>query len=159
MNRACSPALPVRGRSTADNMGALVHRSTVDPSIRGRPGRQFCPVTTGVSVAGPTLHTSGNALCADYAFSANRLAQLSAEQAQTATRAQLLALMTEESLRAKVACERWQVPYPGVVVMHSGPVSPAQQLWVDLLCCGHGAVLAGVTAATSDGLTGVQVAQ
>ena len=42
-------------------------------------------------------------------------------------------LMTEESLRAKVASERWQIPYPGVVVMHSGPVSPAQQLWVDLL--------------------------
>ena len=69
----------------------------------------------------------------------------------------MLALMTEESLRAKVASERWQVPYPGVVVMHSGPVSPAQQLWVDLLCCGHGAVLAGVTAATAEGLTGFQV--
>jgi hypothetical protein len=77
-------------------------------------------------------------------------------QEQTASRGQLLGFMTEEALRAKVASKRWQVPYPGVVVMHSGPVSPAQQLWVDLLCCGQGAVLAGLTAATADGLTGIQ---
>ena len=77
-------------------------------------------------------------------------------QEQTASRAQLLTFMTKDAVRAKVVSKRWQVPYPGVVIMHSGPISPAQQLWVDLLCCGEGAVLAGLTAAIADGLTGFQ---
>jgi hypothetical protein len=80
------------------------------------------------------------------------LAELSAQQKQTASRAQILRFMTEEQLRAKVSSGRWQLPEAGVVVMHSGLVFPDQQLWVDLLCCGQGAVLAGLTAAIADGL-------
>jgi hypothetical protein len=64
--------------------------------------------------------------------------------------------MTEEALRAKVASGRWQTPHPGVVAMHSGPLVPGQRLWVDVLSCGPGAVLAGLTAAIADGLTGLE---
>jgi hypothetical protein len=83
-------------------------------------------------------------------------AALSAKQDQIASRSQLLAVMTEGTLRWMISSGRWQVPHHGIVVMHSGPVSPSQQLWVDLLCCGTGAVLAGLTAATEDGLTGFE---
>jgi very-short-patch-repair endonuclease len=89
-------------------------------------------------------------------LASHQVATLAAAQSQTASRVQLLRLMSEEKLRAKVASGRWQVPHAGVVVMHSGPISAEQQLWVDLLCCGQGAVLAGLTAATADGLTGIE---
>ena len=40
----------------------------------------------------------------------------------------------------------------GVYVAHSGPLRPAQQLWVAVLGCGSDAVLAGLTAAREGGL-------
>ncbi|NHC16504.1 hypothetical protein G9H71_22205, partial [Motilibacter sp. E257] len=49
---------------------------------------------------------------------------------------------------------RWQRGAPGVLVAHSGPLSPRQELWVDVLSAETGAVLAGLTAATIDGLRG-----
>ncbi len=82
------------------------------------------------------------------------LAGLLAEQQGVATRAQLLRLMSVESLRWKVESGRWQVPHPGVVVTHSGPIAPDQAIWVDLLCCGRAAVLAGLSAAAQDGWEG-----
>jgi hypothetical protein len=117
-------------------------------------------VTSATRAPEATLLLAGKAVL-DQALSGGplpdeALAKLSAEQHQTATRAQLLNFMTEEGIRAKVASGRWQLPHPGILVMHSGPVSAAQQLWVDLLCCGPGAVLAGLTAAIADGLTGIQ---
>jgi hypothetical protein len=110
-------------------------------------------VTPNVNVAESPPPTQSLAIPA---LDGDALAVLSAKQDQTASRAQLLRLMSEEALRAKLSSGRWQVPSPGVVVMHSGPISSAQQLWVDLLCCGRGAVLAGLTAAVADGLTGIQ---
>ena len=117
-------------------------------------------MTSAIRAPDSTLLRAGKAVfdraLSDSPLPGEALAKLSAEQDQTATRAQLLRFMTEDGIRAKVASGRWQVPHPGVVVMHSGPVSAAQQLWVDLLCCGQGAVLAGLTAAIADGLTGIE---
>jgi hypothetical protein len=77
-------------------------------------------------------------------------------QERTATRAQLLEHVSEEELRWFMASGRWQVPHPGVVVAHSGPLSEMLRVWVALLGCGRGAALAGLTAAGLDGLTGQQ---
>jgi hypothetical protein len=79
------------------------------------------------------------------------LEQLLATQKGVASREQLLTGMSEETLRWRLDSKRWQTATPGVVVAHSGPVSPHQQLWVDLLSCGTGAALAGLTAAGLDG--------
>lgn len=57
-------------------------------------------------------------------------------------------------VRWRVERRRWRRPRPGILVTHSGPLSHTQQLWVDLLAAGTGAVLAGLTAACGDGLRG-----
>ena len=82
------------------------------------------------------------------------LESLLTEQLGVLSRAQALEHLTESALDWKVTSGRWQVPTPGVVVTHSGPVIATQQMWVDLLSCGRGAVLGGLTAAALDGLTG-----
>ena len=91
--------------------------------------------------------------------SGGTLADLLVSQDDVATRAQLLRHLSEGQLAWKVGSGRWQVPHAGVVVAHSGPLTAAQQQWVDLLSCGHGAVLAGLTAAVADGLTGHEPAR
>jgi Protein of unknown function (DUF559) len=60
------------------------------------------------------------------------------------------------AVRWRLESGRWQRPYRGVLVTHSGPLSPDQALWVSLLACGSGAVLAGTTAAARGGLTGFE---
>ncbi len=62
----------------------------------------------------------------------------------------------KEAMRWRVGTGRWQRPWHGVVVTHSGPLSRDQQLWAVLLACGPGAVLAGLTAAALDGLAGFE---
>lgn len=49
---------------------------------------------------------------------------------------------------------RWQRPAKGVVVRHSGPLSHDDRVWCELLVQGPRAALAGLTAASFDGLTG-----
>lgn len=49
---------------------------------------------------------------------------------------------------------RWQRPERGVIVTHSGPPTHRQRLWAAVLGAGRGAVLAGATAATLEGLRG-----
>ncbi len=65
-----------------------------------------------------------------------------------------LRFLTEEQLRWKVASGRWQKPARGIVVAQSGPLSARQLLRVALLAAGPRTVLAGLTAAHLDGLTG-----
>ncbi|WP_322749950.1 MULTISPECIES: hypothetical protein [unclassified Frankia] len=61
-------------------------------------------------------------------------------------------------LRWRVSTGRWQRPLRGVVVTHSGPLTRLQWLWCALERAGPGAVLAGSTAATLDGLRGFDAA-
>jgi hypothetical protein len=82
------------------------------------------------------------------------LAQLLADQDNVAARHQLLDVVSEDWLDWRIRSDRWQVVHPGIVVAHSGPLDAAQRRWADLLSCGPGAVLAGLTAATADGLVG-----
>lgn len=61
-------------------------------------------------------------------------------------------------VRWHVDSGRWQRPRRGVIVAHSGPLDAEQRLWVDLLSAGGegDAVLAGLTAASLDGLRGFE---
>lgn len=62
----------------------------------------------------------------------------------------------EPALRAEQRSGRSQRPLHGVVVMHNGPLTAAQELWLDVLAGGQGAVLAGLTAAGAAGLRGFE---
>ena len=57
-------------------------------------------------------------------------------------------------MRWRLGSGRWRRVGPGVLVTQSGPLTEKQRLWVPLLAAGPGAVLAGLTAARLDGLTG-----
>lgn len=59
-----------------------------------------------------------------------------------------------DRVRWMVKSGRWQRPRRGVVVTHSGVLTRQEQVLADLLSCGSGAVLGGITAATLDGLSG-----
>jgi very-short-patch-repair endonuclease len=68
--------------------------------------------------------------------------------------ATVLKFLTENQLRWQVTSGRWQKPIRGVVVAQSGPLTDRQTLRAALLRAGPRAVLAGLTAARLDGLTG-----
>ncbi len=64
------------------------------------------------------------------------------------------AFLTRGELRWRLESGRWQQPCRGVMVAHSGPLTPAQQLRVALAWAGPGSALAGLTAARLHGLRG-----
>ncbi len=93
------------------------------------------------------------------AESASALSDLLAERDGVATTGELLRHLTPEAVEWRLASGRWQRPCRGLVVMHSGPLTTAQQLWVACLWAGPGAVLGGLTAARLDGLRGFDAAE
>lgn len=62
------------------------------------------------------------------------------------------ALFGEGRVRWLVASGRWQRPARGVIVRHSGPLSRGDRLWCELLAQNARAALAGLTAASLEGL-------
>jgi very-short-patch-repair endonuclease len=62
--------------------------------------------------------------------------------------------LTRDVLRWRVSSGRWQLPCRGIVVAQSGPLTEIQVLRIAALWAGPGAALAGLTAATLDGLRG-----
>lgn len=61
-------------------------------------------------------------------------------------------------VRAQLTARRWQRPHRGVVVLHNGPLTPAQTRWADLLRCAPGAVLGGLSALHAEGMDGFEPA-
>jgi very-short-patch-repair endonuclease len=82
------------------------------------------------------------------------LAALLREQDKVIDTASALGWMSRQELRWRVTSGRWQRPCYGIVVAHSGPMTQRQRLWTAVMWAGHGAVLAGLTAARLDGLEG-----
>jgi len=70
------------------------------------------------------------------------------------SRQQAIDLAGRSVVRNRLAQGHWQRPARGVVVTHSGPVTDRQRLWIAVLGAGEGAVCAGLTAATLQGLRG-----
>ena len=65
-----------------------------------------------------------------------------------------LSFMSRAALRWQISSGRWQQPCRGIVVAHSGALTEEQRLWTAVLAAGHGAMLAGLTAARLDGFRG-----
>jgi very-short-patch-repair endonuclease len=82
------------------------------------------------------------------------LIDLLRRQDRVVNTASALAAMSAKELRWRVVSGRWQRLCRGVIVAHSGPITQRQRLWVAALWAGPGGVLAGLTAATLDGLEG-----
>jgi very-short-patch-repair endonuclease len=82
------------------------------------------------------------------------LAELRDRQAGVVTVAAAFRCLGEPAVRWRLASGRWQRACRGVLVTQSGPLTGLQRLWVSILAAGDGAVLAGLTAARLDGLTG-----
>lgn len=85
---------------------------------------------------------------------AEDLAQLCHRQAGVLTAESAIRILGRAAVRWRLASGRWQRAADGVLVTHSGPLTDQQRLWVAVLAAGDGAVLAGLTAARLDGLTG-----
>ncbi|MFC0532665.1 endonuclease domain-containing protein [Phytohabitans kaempferiae] len=80
------------------------------------------------------------------------------EQAGVVTAAHAAALLGRARVRGLLASGRWRRVCRGVLVSHNGPLTAGQALWVAVLAThpsgapGHGALLAGLTAACEGGL-------
>lgn len=61
-----------------------------------------------------------------------------------------------DTVRWRLRTGRWQRPYPGVAVAHSGEITREQRLWISILAAQPGAALRGATAAELAGLTGFE---
>jgi hypothetical protein len=94
----------------------------------------------------PTFEGLSRAAIAD-------LEDLLQDQDGTLTRAQALPILGRSRLGWVLRDGQWQVPVPGVIVAHNGPVSELQRRWVAVHSAGAGAVLAGRAAAVAGGLS------
>lgn len=70
------------------------------------------------------------------------------------TTAQALSLLSRSAVRHRLASGRWQRPARGVIATHNGPLTLDQRERVVLAASPPGSALAGLTAATRQGLTG-----
>jgi very-short-patch-repair endonuclease len=84
------------------------------------------------------------------------LAAMSERQAGVITMASACACLGEPAVRWRLSSGRWRRACRGVLVTQSGPLTDEQRLWARILAAGDGAVLAGLTAARLDGLTGFE---
>jgi uncharacterized protein DUF559 len=82
------------------------------------------------------------------------LAELLSSQDRVLSVGAAMKYLTRDALRWRVSSGRWQQPCRGIVVAHSGPLTEIQELRIAVLWAGPGAVLAGLTAARLDGLSG-----
>jgi very-short-patch-repair endonuclease len=85
---------------------------------------------------------------------ADDLAALLYQQDSVLSVRQVLRHISKGALRHRVACGRWQQPYRGVIVTHSGPLTASQRIWAGLLSVPAPVLLGGVTAARVCGLRG-----
>jgi hypothetical protein len=62
--------------------------------------------------------------------------------------------MSYDQVRWRIQTRRWQSPLRGVVVLHSGPLTPRQRQWAAVLWAGEESALCAATAAELNGLRG-----
>lgn len=135
-----APGLPgPRGSGDHARSGTPVDRHIPGGRARPQPRRRGCP-------GGPARRTLR--LMADLPYPEPDV-HLAAEVGVLAPE---LARLRPE-LGRMLRTQRWK-RYGRVVVMHNGPLTPQQLLWVALLRSPRGVVLAGLTAAARRGLRG-----
>ncbi len=69
-------------------------------------------------------------------------------------RRRLVATHGASHVVAQLSARRWQAPTSDVVVLHNGPLTPEQRVWVVLMAAPPGSMLHGLSAAVHDGLAG-----
>ncbi len=67
---------------------------------------------------------------------------------------EVMQYLTRDAMRWRIRSGRWRQPCRGVIAAQSGPLTEIQALWIAVLWAGAGAALAGLTAASLDGLRG-----
>jgi hypothetical protein len=77
-----------------------------------------------------------------------------ARAAHTVRRTQASSEFGEEVVRANLVANRWQSPLPHIVVLHNGPLTDLQRIWITLLAAPPGSVVGGLSAAGLEGLRG-----
>jgi hypothetical protein len=77
-----------------------------------------------------------------------------ARRAHVVRRADASAEFGDEVVRANLLGRRWQSPLAHLVVLHNGPLTPEQRVWVTLLPAPVGSVIGGLSAAVLDGFKG-----
>ena len=82
------------------------------------------------------------------------LAEMCDRQAGVLTIAAAYRALGAPAVRWRLESDRWRRVGRGVIVAQTGPLSEEQRLWAAVLSAGDGAVLAGLTAAKLDGLSG-----
>jgi hypothetical protein len=58
---------------------------------------------------------------------------------------------SDSRIRAQLRGGRWQAPFPQVIVLHNGPLTPAQKMWSAFMAAPPGAMLHGLSALEHDG--------
>jgi hypothetical protein len=71
-----------------------------------------------------------------------------------ALRQTLASTYGDDHVRAQLTAKRWQRPCGAIIVMHNGPLTETQRMWVCLLAAPPGSMLFGLSAAVHDGLKG-----
>ncbi len=83
------------------------------------------------------------------------LARLARNQDGVVSRSQLRGLgFDRNASRRQIGAGRWQPIGPRVVVLHTGPLTRRQRLWVAVLHSGPRSALAGLSAVEAEGLEG-----
>jgi len=82
--------------------------------------------------------------------------RLCGEQAGVLTVPLAVRYVGRSAVRWRLASGRWRLVGTRVLVMQSGPLTDQQRLWASVLAAGKGAALAGLTAASLDGLAGFE---
>jgi hypothetical protein len=77
-----------------------------------------------------------------------------ARAAHVVRRAQAAGEFGAEVVKAQLVGRRWQAPLPHLVVLHNGPLTQEQRIWLTLLAAPPGSVVGGLSAAVLDGLKG-----
>jgi very-short-patch-repair endonuclease len=80
------------------------------------------------------------------------LAAAAKKQHDVLTSTQLVSTLTPGEIRASIRARRWQRVGRHVVVLHNGPLTSEQKVWVALLQCPPGSAVSGPTAMAFDGI-------
>jgi very-short-patch-repair endonuclease len=85
-----------------------------------------------------------------FGATSSEIDELRQRQADVLSREQIQEFFEPQTVRRRVG-QLWQSPHREVVVLHNGPLTKAQRIWVAALAAPAGSVLWGSTAAGLDG--------
>jgi very-short-patch-repair endonuclease len=85
-----------------------------------------------------------------FGATSSEIDELRHQQADVLALDQIQQFFEPQTVRRRIG-RMWQSPHHGVVVLHNGPLTPTQRIWVAALAAPSGSALWGGTAARLDG--------